>query len=225
MTLVRRTPPFTLLMLLVLAGLSAHRLLAAPSSSPDTGDSSPSNPFQKFNAADVAKITLCELPDPFDSPLLRPLTAEITEKETIFRLYQFVKTAQLSNRPEYPLAGILSYQVWLDAKGGVLALTSVMVYDSYVVIQEGYLTDAGVSLGSADRQMGFYACFQSSAFCRIVYDLMKRECPDVIERLEKWTHQLGGRSLENALFMKKKQPTSDESGPGSAAQADRETPK
>ena len=157
------------------------------------------NPFQKFAASDIDKVLICceeENHGTDTSPEfgLKPSGAAIRDKTTIASLHQAMFSSAIGTGYPKTGSGILSYQVFLDAKNRILAVTSIENYQCNVSIRECSMTDGVIRF---NEDMSFRGC-QNKVFCRTVYDFMKKEMPDTSASWEESFKKLGG--LEKLLF-------------------------
>jgi len=156
------------------------------------------NPFQKFAASDIDKVLLCfeENRGTDTSPEfgLKPSGAAIRDKTTIASLHQAMFSSPIGTGYPKTGSGILSYQVFLDAKNRILAVTSIENYQCNVSIRECSMTDGVIRF---NEDMSFRGS-QNKVFCRTVYEFMKKEMPDTTASWEEYFKKRGG--LEKRLF-------------------------
>lgn len=157
------------------------------------------NPFQKFAASDIDKVLICceaENHGTDTSPEfgLKPSGAAIRDRTTIASLHQAMISSPIGTGYPKTGSGILSYQVFLDSKNRILAVTSIENYRCNVSIRECSMTDGVIRF---NEDMSFRGC-QNKVFCRTVYEFMKKEMPDTIASWEESFKKHGG--LEKNLF-------------------------
>ena len=113
---------------------------------------------------------------------------ELDDAKLAKKLAGFVKDMKKTDEMTYPFIGILSEQKFMDSTSNVVFTTHIVNYEATVVI---------------DPLPGFNKdCFRNGSsveFCRIIYDLMNKHCPKVIEE-QNSLYRKGNRSLEELLF-------------------------
>lgn len=92
-----------------------------------------------------------------------------------------------------PFSGILSYQVFLGRQGEVVAVTHIVLHECTVIMGTGARREESAIMLGESLQTG-----KNRDFCRIIYDMMQRELPDVIRDLDKQCEDRGG--VEKMLF-------------------------
>ncbi len=115
--------------------------------------------------------------------------------ETYFRVEDPATVAQLTelmrqekSESDFPFIGILSYQRFVDARGRAVAETHIVNFDNTVVVSD-----------PVDPINGFHGVVQSERFCRAIYDLMLKHCPERVEQQREWYRKVN-RKLETLLF-------------------------
>jgi hypothetical protein len=193
-----------LFFLLVLFGCTTSENIANP------------DPFYSFSEEDIAKVVICfETPiygpdksfdnpeEPYDSIFhadfyLQPSGFAIKNRKMISELYNAAKSIEYDLG--YASSGILSYQVYLDKEGKVLAIVHIVNWESYINIGKGYIKDGWIHFAEFNEDSIIIAG-RSPKYCRIIYDFMKKNMPEKIKELDGMYKKQGG--LEKILF---KQP-------------------
>ena len=173
------------------------------------------NPFSSFSEKDIAKIVICfgkaiygpdksfdnpEEPNDYAFPVqfyLEPSGYAIKDRRTISKLYNAGK-AITRDTGGYPLIGVLSSQVFLDKRGEILGATHIVNWKGFVVFDSCFIKNGWIHLNE-DETAGVFAG-RSPEYCRIIYDFMKKNMPDKIDKLNKLYKEQGG--LEKLLFGK-----------------------
>jgi hypothetical protein len=176
------------------------------------------NPFTKFDASDVSKIALCYedqiigpefietdehvIADPSQIAefYLHPTGIAIRDKKTITVICNALRNVDFSTSNNYPMIGVLGYQVFFGNNNEVLAVTQIVNYQSTVCMNNckmkngwiGFVFDGSIPL------TGY-----CSTYCRLIYELMKKELPKEIEKQDQYYRSLNkGLTLESLLFKK-----------------------
>jgi hypothetical protein len=110
----------------------------------------------------------------------------IEDPATVAKLTELMR--QEKAEVGFPFIGILSYQRFVDARGRPVAETHIVNFSNTVVVSDPF-----------DPVNGFYAVVHSEEFCRVIYDLMLKHCPERIEQQREMYRKVN-RRLETLLF-------------------------
>jgi len=169
------------------------------------------NQFAGVAADDISRISLCHEEKIWgENPILggpapveiylRPYGAEIRDRETIHKMWKALRGAKVSSGYPKTGSGLLSYQVFFDKDNRILATTSIENHQCGVAFSRCAMTRGSMKYGWISfmpNDNAFLGC-QSVQYCRLVFDFMKRELPEVIAKWDRIHQTRGG--IEKQLF-------------------------
>lgn len=158
-------------------------------------------PFDRVDTNQVVRVVV-GFTEPFgddafaDNPRLPALPKlqqyfEVCDAQLAKKLAFLVKDMKKTDEMTYPPIGILSEQKFMDSASNVVFTTHIVNYEATVVVDS--LTGAGKE---------YFRTGHSFEFCRVVYEMMKKYCPHVIEKQDKFYREVD-KPLEELLFGKK----------------------
>jgi hypothetical protein len=96
-------------------------------------------------------------------------------------MYDACRNTPLSQGMTGPFIGILGHQVFFGNQSNVLAVVHIINWQSNVNLQRGILKNGKIVNPESDD---YWTSGENKAYCRIVYDIMKRILPKEIEAMD-----------------------------------------